>query len=367
MEEQLIRINQMVQGGDTERIVEAIKETNCLTEALALGFFGVIRLRMKQPPELDRDAIESEIAATNRPGLNEQQVAKELWAYLQNPSKVTEQQFDIIGAMLLALIDRKAAPRLREHGRIQIAGLAVLMGMDSQLTVWRTLEHGLYDWRGEHRSDVEELLQLLPFLNPRIEKYRRKSVFAYPISVVSGMVASTRAGTAPFGFFLATLMVVVAASLVGWASQSQGVADGRMETSNEAAAPASDDSNDEPQTLARLLREHLDSKAANEQLQDAAIVVLPNLMTPDVVEGLSAAGIGPVFAVDDEFGACPHGCEWLSRDDLQQLSCLIIRSRQESGLQQAMGRIQGKLSLIGLSEILIGRGIMAGAGGHVAL
>jgi hypothetical protein len=295
MDKQLIATLELIESGDAKKLLRGIEQTSRFPEPIALGFFALARRQAQANPSLDAEAIEATIAATGRAGLNAAQVAQQLAAHMNQRSGLSETQYTVYSALLAAVRPAGRLPALRQHGVIQLDALSEHVRRDAAPEARRALARGLYDWRGRPRPDTSALGETLPFLRLVLERYRRRSVFAYPAALLSNMKSAFAEARASAGFFLVLLLVaavILTVTLVETFAARPAVPGDNASRQPSPAAP----------TLAETLAKELARETIAARFRGASVFVLEDDDAPAVLSVLSRYCEGRVFAAPGPWG-----------------------------------------------------------------
>jgi hypothetical protein len=316
MDKLLQATSDLTQSSDLKKMLKAIEQTSRMPEPLALGFFALIRRQAKNDPALDSEAIETAIASTNRVGLNVSQVADQLAAQINQRSMLTQTGYRIMGELLGAVRAIGPLPTLVKNGHIQIDAFAELVRRAEENEARKALEQGLYDWRGRPRTDTTALAAELPFLKPDIDRFARRSVFAYPTRICSNMKEAFIQGRASAGFFVAAAGLILVLLLVILITRSTNAANPPVEAPKVDAkieAPRT------PPTVREELTKAFSDPKVSAQFQGSTIVVLDDVDAATVIEVLTRTINATIVPARGTFGAAPEGCDWLKHEDLNLL------------------------------------------------
>ncbi len=308
----------LICSGDPKKILKGIEQTQRLPEPLALGLFALVRQEIRGNADLDADALEAAIAATNRVGLNAPQVAEQLAAHLNQRASLTETQYRLVATMLAAVRPAGALPALRKHQVIQLEALAELVCRADEPAARRALERGLYDWRGQPRADTTALVNTLPFLRPDIESFRRRAPLAYVATLAGNMRKACAEGRASAGFFFVSLVILLVVTIV------TAFAGTRPPAAAPPTVPPTSKAEPAP-TVASCLAQAL-TEPIRKRLQGTLLVVLDDEDAPAVLAVLSQASDARLISANGAFGRSPGGCTWLEVEDLK-----LVRGLPEEG------------------------------------
>jgi hypothetical protein len=317
MEKLLKTIRELIESGDSKKVLRAIAQTERLPDHLAHGFFLAARRKIAGLPgdattgQDPSDALEAAIAETQRAGLNPQQVGDLIAVQLNQRTTLTETEYDVLTYLLRAAhaSGARTSSPLLQNGKIQIEVLAHLLERDDEPRARRTLAKGLYDWRGRQRPDTVELVNVLPFLRPAIERHHRQSWSTYPATLAGNMLDSIRQASAAAGFFFFMMLLLIV--VVIWSIVARPRA-----TAQSVPAPVQADKPQPPADLKATLPPVLQDDRIKQRFNNATILILNDTDAISVLEVLTRHLETKITFAGSAFGTTPEGCDWLKTEDL---------------------------------------------------